>query len=426
MTASDPVRRRNEWLIDGSLPVPRNVAGAILVLNPASHDLLSLRCLRLFWNPENVDPRIPSYNIPQIWTTMSQSSPGVRDSSLTMDNTADILTDDAVSIHSFDTILPSYSEATLPSYSPPASSSHTRLPQAPPPASRTTVVHPPREPQILSISQSNLPLRFTGPQSRVWSPKLGESSIPSRKKRPGAELNIFFRNNKPPTAALAHGDTSESAPSALRRPSIPVRTNQRTYDEELRMRELDELTRAVSRGSRQTRNDPKPIPQIVGGLRRESSLLGDEWDNLAAEAQREEINIRMSEIESYFAEQNRLPAGSTAVTDLTQEITTLQSILSSRRDSVAGILSRNVSRLRELKNARARVSHVQKDQIKTDIFSMKAEITFLERRVADLERFSKMVEQDDLRLGMVDESRRPDVSALEDDSRNWDHWFEAN
>ena len=332
------------------------------------------------------------------------------------------LADDAVSINSFETILPSYSEATLPSYSPPASSDqatrHSTQPSTSPSATRTRVTRPPpiAQPQILSISQSNLPLRFNGP-SHPWSPKIVYPNIPPRKRKPGPELNIFFRNNKPPTAALAHGDTSEIPPFA-RRPSIPPRTTGRTYDEAVRMRELDDLTRAISQGSRD--RDPKPVPQIAGRLKRESRLLGEEWDNLAVEAQREEIIIRISELESQFQQRLQQPFSTSATAlGLAQEIADLQSILVARKEDVSNILSLHVSRLRELKAAGTRVSHVQKDQIKNDIFSMKGEIAFLEQQAADLEKFARIVKQDDLQ-------RTTERSALEDDSNNWDMWFEAN
>src|SRR5579859_5298126 len=135
----------------------------------------------------------------------------------------DVVADDAISIKSFETVLPSYSEATLPSYTPlptdtpqPSTSRSTRVTRLPP--------VPQSSQQILSISQSNLPLRFNGPQStHPWSPKVVYPA-PSRKKRPGAELNIFFRNARPATEALGHGDMSEVRVTPPRRTSLP-RTN---------------------------------------------------------------------------------------------------------------------------------------------------------------------------------------------------------
>jgi hypothetical protein len=340
---------------------------------------------------------------------MSQASPGM--------HSRDFLSDDSVSIRSFDTILPSYSEATLPSYTavsappqPPPRTTSSRLPR---------VTGPPSvpNPQILSISQSNLPLRFNGPQSspsHPWAPKIVYPTPNStRKKRPGAELNIFFRSSRPATEALAHGDTSE-VPILARRASSPRTTTGRSFDEEARMKELDELTRRIS--GRPQGAYPRAVPQIAGSLRRESTLLGDEWDNLAVEAQREEIVIRISELEAQVVGRKHLSQD--AMNSLREGILSLQVILATRKEDVAGILASQVSRLRQLKQAGTRVSHLQKDQIKTDMLSMKAEITFLEQRAADLDRFARIVEQDDSQRAMGE-------SALEDDSKTWDIWFET-
>src|SRR5271156_4814014 len=106
---------------------------------------------------------------------MPQASPGMADSLAF--STRDLFNDDALSVHSYDTVLPSYSEATVPSYtpapssttssrSPPSASSHT------PSRSRNTRPPPVPQPQIMFISQSNLPLRFHGPQSSAWNPKI--------------------------------------------------------------------------------------------------------------------------------------------------------------------------------------------------------------------------------------------------------------
>ena len=183
------------------------------------------------------------------------------------------------------------------------------------------------------------------------------------------------------------------------------------------MRELDDLTRAISRGSQSNRNYPPAVPQIPGSLRRESRLLGDEWDNLAVEAQREEIIIRISEFESQFEDQQHLPY--VASRSLHKEIASLQTILSTRRDDVSMILGRQVARIHEIREAGTRVSHVQKDQMKNDMVAMKAEITFLEQQAADLEKLARKVEVDDARRGNGN-------AALEDDNKNWDLWFEAS
>jgi hypothetical protein len=129
---------------------------------------------------------------------------------------------------------------------------------------------------------------------------------------------------------------------------------------------------------------PRAVPQITGSLRRESRLLGEEWDSLAVEAQREEIIIRISELESQCQEGQTMSVE--ARTALKDDIASLLTILSSRKEDVAGILASHVSRLRQFTQSGTRVSHLQKQQIKTDMLSMRAEITFLEQRAADLER----------------------------------------
>jgi len=176
------------------------------------------------------------------------------------------------------------------------------------------------------------------------------------------------------------------------------------------MRELDELTREITRGK--LARAPRAVPQIAGSLRRESTLLGVEWDNLAIEAQREEIVIRISELEGQCREGGRLSADVRAA--LRDEIASLSAILSTRKEDVAGILASNVSRLREFTRLGTRVSHLQKQQIKTDMLSMKAEIAFLEQGEADLENLARIVE------GVKDED------PLESEGKNWDLWFEAN
>jgi len=183
------------------------------------------------------------------------------------------------------------------------------------------------------------------------------------------------------------------------------------------MRELDELTRAISRQNQQNQSQrtyPKPVPQVTSSLRRGSRLLGEEWDSLAAEAQREEIVIRISELESQIAERRQLP--SSAWGSLHEEVASLKTMLSSRRDDVSEILTLQIGRLRELKQAGTRVSHVEKDRIKNDMLSMKAEIQFLDERAGDLDKLGRLVETDD-----ASQDR-----ALEDDSKNWDLWFEAS
>jgi hypothetical protein len=183
------------------------------------------------------------------------------------------------------------------------------------------------------------------------------------------------------------------------------------------MRELDELTRAISRQNqrnRRTRDYPRPVPQVTSSLRRESRLLGEEWDNLAVAAQREEIIIRITELASQVEEQRQVPAGTCG--SWREEIASLKTMLSSRREDVSEILASQISRLRELKSTGTRVSHVEKDQIKNDMLAMKAEIQFLDERTVDLER---LWEQDETHTGSPDR-------ALEDDSKNWDLWFEAS
>jgi len=232
-----------------------------------------------------------------------------------------------------------------------------------------------------------------------------------KRRKPGAELNIFFRNNKPPTEALAHGDTCE-VPGLARRGSSSRTPTGRSFEEEARMRELDALTRRISRQAQSTSDYPRAVPQIAGSLRRESRLLGGEWDNLAVETQREEIIVRISELESQFQEQRQLPQND--FKSLRGEVASLQTILAARRDDVSGILASQVAKLRELKEAGTKVSHVQKNQIKIDMLSMKGEISFLDQRAADLEQFLRLVEN----CAALD-------GALEDDSKNWDLYFEA-
>jgi hypothetical protein len=220
---------------------------------------------------------------------------------------------------------------------------------------------------------------------------------------------------------MAHGDTSD-IPLMVRRASSPRTPTGRTFEEEVRMREIDELTRRISRGRQSGQRDyeipaPRAVPQIVGGLRRESRLLGEEWDNMAVEAQREEIILRISELESQFYER-RHDEGYNSVR-LRDEIASLQTMMAARREDIQGILQDQISRLRGLKSTGTRVSHVQKDQIKTDIQSMKAEITFLEQRLVDLDKFGRTVEEDG-------ERRAIEESALENDSKNWDLWFETS
>jgi hypothetical protein len=185
------------------------------------------------------------------------------------------------------------------------------------------------------------------------------------------------------------------------------------------MRELDELTRAISRQNHQNQNQsergyPKPVPQVTSSLRRGSRLLGEEWDNLAAEAQREEIVIRISELESQIAERRQLPVS--AWGSLHEEVASLKTMLSSRRDDVSEILTLQIARLRELKQKGTRVSHVEKDQIKNDMLSMKADIQFLDERAGDLDKLGRLVEP-----GGGSQNR-----ALEDDSKSWDLWFQAS
>ena len=329
---------------------------------------------------------------------MSQASPGTTTEHSVM-TSRNFLADDVVSIHSFETVLPSYSESTLPSYTPPVTTS-TRTNATSSRTSRLSRLPPVRQPQILSISQSNLPLRFTAPQSLPsypWSPKIGYPTSSSRKRRP--ESNAFARGRRPLNEAPAHGDTSE-IPIRRISPSrtTPSRSSGRiTFDEEVRIRELDELTRAISRENQTTRNYPRAVPQIPGSLRRESRLLGDEWDNLAVEAQKEEIMNRISEFETEFEERGILPYAVSS--SLRKEIASLQTMLSMRRDDVSMILARQVARIRELKESGTRVSHVQKDQMKNDMVAMKAEITFLEERAEDLEKLAQKVEEDDERSG---------------------------
>jgi tetrahydromethanopterin S-methyltransferase subunit B len=181
------------------------------------------------------------------------------------------------------------------------------------------------------------------------------------------------------------------------------------------MRELDELTRQISRKAQASSSEyPRPVPQIVGSLRRESRLLGEEWDALAVEVQREEIIVRISELETQIQELRQLPAAD--LTPLKEEIVSFRTILASRRDAVSGILASQVAKLRELKETGVKVSHVQKNQIKLDMLSMKGEISFLDQRAADLDKYLRLLEN------YSSEGRH---GVLEDDSKNWDLWFEA-
>jgi hypothetical protein len=149
------------------------------------------------------------------------------------------------------------------------------------------------------------------------------------------------------------------------------------------MRELDELTRRISRSStRESEDMPREVPQIVSSLRRESSLLG-EWDNIAAEVQREEIIVRISELESLFVEY----MSEEALRAFHGEVASLQAMLAARREDVSAMLAANITRLRQFKNSGTRFSHVQKDQIKIDMFSMKSEIKFLDQQSAELDKY---------------------------------------
>ena len=314
----------------------------------------------------------------------------------------EILADDTVSVHSFETILPAYSEPTVPKYTPPPSAAtnqraNRRLQRAEEQQgaeSRSLTARvarptsPPAvpQPQILSISQSNLPLRYSGPQSsksNSWSPKIVYSSAPTRKTRPGPELNVFFRNNRPPVDPLAHGDTTD-VPYRPRHGSLGRNTGARSYEEEVGMRELDLLTRKISRASQLQPEYPKALPQVTGSLRRESALLDDDWDNLAVEAQREEIILRISELESQFEKQQPRPGA--IKRSLLEDVTSLQTMLSARKAAIAGSLELHTNRLRELRENGTKLSHAEKDKTKNNMMAMKSEIAFLESKASDLQK----------------------------------------
>lgn len=176
------------------------------------------------------------------------------------------------------------------------------------------------------------------------------------------------------------------------------------------MRELDELTRAISIRNDARQGYPRALPQVTGSLRRESRLLGDEWDNLAAEAQREEIVLRITELETQFEDRRQLPESMT--TTLYNDVKSVQAMLMARRTDVSDILTAQVAKLRQFKQDGVKVSHAQKDQIKLDMMAMKSEITFLEQKTEELGKLADKVKADDARR-----------NALEDDSKNWDLWM---
>jgi hypothetical protein len=322
----------------------------------------------------------------------------------------DPFADDAVSIHSFDTILPSYSEATLPRYTPPANRvQFTASSTSPRPISRLPPV--PKQPKILSISQSNLPRRFTGPQSNYWAPKADAGTGSGKPRKRSADLNICF-TSRAPSGVLAHGDTSETPVITRRRSPPRIQTRGLSFDDQIRMRELDELTRAISLRDDARRAYPRALPQVTGSLRRESRLLGDEWDSLAAEAQKEEFVVRITELETQFEDRQQLPHSMT--TALFDDIRSVQAMLTARRSDVSEILAGQVAKLRQLKQDGVKVSHSQKDQIRLDMMAMKSEISFLEQKTEELRKLADKVKADDVRR-----------TALEDDSKNWDLWMGA-
>jgi len=192
----------------------------------------------------------------------------------------------------------------------------------------------------------------------------------------------------------------------------------RSFDDEIRMRELDELTRRIVKKAQASPSSSsssyRPAPRTAGTLRAESRLPCEEWDALAVEFQREEIVLHISELESQFQTQKQLPSAD--FTALKEEIMSFQTMLTSRRDDVSGILASQVAKLHEFKEAGVKVSHLQKNQIKHAMLSMKAEISFLNQRATDLEKFLQSVEIC-TNVGMHE--------ALEDDSKNWDLYFEA-
>ena len=176
------------------------------------------------------------------------------------------------------------------------------------------------------------------------------------------------------------------------------------------MRELDQLTRAISLRNDAQRGYPRALSQVTGSLRRESRLLGDEWDGLAAEAQREEIVLRITELETQFEDRQQMPEPIS--TTLHDDIKSMQTMLMARRTDVSDILASQVAKLRQLKRDGVKVSHTQKDQIKIDMMAMKSEIAFLEQKAEELGKLADKVKEDNVRL-----------SALEDDSKNWDLWM---
>jgi len=176
------------------------------------------------------------------------------------------------------------------------------------------------------------------------------------------------------------------------------------------MRELDELTRAISLRNDAQQGYPRALPQVTGSARRESGLLGDEWDRLAAEAQREEIVLRIMELETQWEDRQQLLETST--TSLYDDIISMQTMLTARRTDVSETLAGRVAKLRRLKQDGVKVSRVQKDQIKADMMAMKSEIAFLEQKAGELGKLADKVKADIARRG-----------ALEDESKNWDIWM---
>jgi len=138
-------------------------------------------------------------------------------------------------------------------------------------------------------------------------------------------------------------------------------------------------------------NNKNTATQRARLFRRVSQARGDEWDNLAVKTQREEISSRISELGSDVSERTTLPSLSQV-----HEIAILQCLLSTRKDDVVASLRRKVSLLRGLKNSATPVSHVQKEQMRADYFTMKSEIAFLDQRMVDLRRFGTTIEVDNL------------------------------
>ena len=176
------------------------------------------------------------------------------------------------------------------------------------------------------------------------------------------------------------------------------------------MRELDELTRAISLRNDAQQGYPRALPQVTGSARRESGLLGDEWDRLAAEAQREEIVLRIMELETQWEDRQQLLETST--TSLYDDIISMQTMLTARRTDVSETLAGRVAKLRRLKQDGVKVSHTQKDQIKVDMMAMKSEIAFLEQKAGELGELADKVKADNARH-----------RALEDENKNWDIWM---